>query len=157
MNFNNISSWSIRNPIPIVLLFVVLTLAGLISYQRLAINNFPNVDLPVVAVTVVQSGAAPTELETQVTRLVEDAVAGLGDVDEINSVVNDSVSTTSIVFELGVDLEKATNDVRNAIAGIRQTLPADVQEPVIQRIEFTQVPIATYVVRAPGMNPEELS
>ncbi len=157
MNFNNISSWSIRNPIPIVLLFVVLTLAGLISYQRLAINNFPNVDLPVVAVTVVQSGAAPTELETQVTRLVEDAVAGLGDVDEINSVVNDSVSTTSIVFELGVDLEKATNDVRNAIAGIRQTLPADVQEPVIQRIEFTQEPIATYVVRAPGMNPEELS
>ncbi|MFO0286076.1 MAG: efflux RND transporter permease subunit, partial [Brevundimonas sp.] len=157
MNFNNISSWSVRNPIPIVLLFVVLTLAGLISYQRLAINNFPNVDLPVVAVTVVQSGAAPTELETQVTRLVEDAVAGLGDVDEINSVVNDSVSTTSIVFELGVDLEKATNDVRNAIAGIRQTLPADVQEPVIQRIEFTQVPIATYVVRAPGMNPEELS
>jgi HAE1 family hydrophobic/amphiphilic exporter-1 len=157
MNFNNISSWSIRNPIPIVLLFVVLTLAGLISYQRLAINNFPNVDLPVVAVTVVQSGAAPTELETQVTRLVEDAVAGLGDVDEITSVVNDSVSTTSITFELGVDLEKATNDVRNAIAGIRQTLPADVQEPVIQRIEFTQVPIATYVVRAPGMNPEELS
>ncbi len=157
MNFNNISSWSIRNPIPIVLLFVVLTLAGLISYQRLAINYFPNVDLPVVAVTVVQSGAAPTELETQVTRLVEDAVAGLGDVDEITSVVNDSVSTTSITFELGVDLEKATNDVRNAIAGIRQTLPADVQEPVIQRIEFTQVPIATYVVRAPGMNPEELS
>lgn len=157
MNFNNISSWSIRNPIPIVLLFVVLTLAGLISYQRLAINNFPNVDLPVVAVTVVQSGAAPTELETQVTRLVEDAVAGLGDVDEITSVVNDSVSTTSITFELGVDLEKATNDVRNAIAGIRQNLPADVQEPVIQRIEFTQFPIATYVVRAPGMNPEELS
>lgn len=157
MNFNNISSWSIRNPIPIVLLFVVLTLAGVISYFRLPVNNFPNVDLPVVAVTVVQSGAAPTELETQVTRLVEDAVSGLGEVEDINSTINDSVSTTAITFQLGVDLEKATNDVRNAIAGIRQTLPADVQEPIVQRIEFTQIPIATYVVRAPGMNPEELS
>jgi hydrophobic/amphiphilic exporter-1 (mainly G- bacteria), HAE1 family len=91
MNFNNISSWSIRNPIPIVLLFIVLTVAGIISYGRLPVNNFPNVDLPVVAVTVVQSGAAPTELETQVTRLIEDSVAGLGEVDDINSVVNDSV------------------------------------------------------------------
>lgn len=157
MNFNNISSWSIRNPIPIVLLFIVLTVAGTLSYFRLPTNNFPNVDLPVVAVSVVQSGAAPTELETQVTRLVEDAVAGLGEVDDINSTISDSVSTTSITFNLGVDLEKATNDVRNAIAGIRQNLPADVQEPIVQRIEFTQLPIATYVVRAPGMNPEELS
>jgi HAE1 family hydrophobic/amphiphilic exporter-1 len=157
MNFNNISSWSIRNPIPIVLMFIILTLAGVLSYFRLPVNNFPNVDLPVVAVTVVQSGAAPTELETQVTRLVEDAVAGLGEVQDITSVVSDSASTTSITFQLGVDLEKATNDVRNAIAGIRQNLPADVQEPIVQRIEFTQMPIATYVVRAPGMNPEELS
>jgi hydrophobic/amphiphilic exporter-1 (mainly G- bacteria), HAE1 family len=157
MNFNNISSWSIRNPIPVVLLFIVLTVAGVMSYFRLPVNNFPNVDLPVVSVTVVQAGAAPTELETQVTRLVEDAVAGLGEVDEVRSTVNDSASTTLITFQLGVDLEKATNDVRNAIAGIRQELPADVQEPIVQRIEFTQQPIATYVVRAPGMNPEELS
>jgi len=105
MNFNNISSWSIRNPIPIVLLFIVLTLAGVMSYFRLPVNNFPNVDLPVVAVTVVQSGAAPTELETQVTRLVEDAVSGLGEVEDITSTVNDSVSTTLVTFQLGVDLE----------------------------------------------------
>ncbi|HEV7227104.1 efflux RND transporter permease subunit [Brevundimonas sp.] len=157
MNFNNISSWSIRNPIPVVLLFIVLTVAGVMSYFRLPVNNFPNVDLPVVSVTVIQAGAAPTELETQVTRLVEDAVAGLGEVDEVRSTVNDSASTTLITFQLGVDLEKATNDVRNAIAGVRQELPADVQEPIVQRIEFTQQPIATYVVRAPGMNPEELS
>ncbi|MDO1557965.1 efflux RND transporter permease subunit [Brevundimonas sp. 2R-24] len=157
MNANGISSWSIRNPIPVVLLFIVLTLAGVISYFRLPVNNFPNVDLPVVAVTVVQSGAAPTELETQVTRLVEDSLAGLGQVKHIQSVVNDSVSTTSVEFELGVDLEKATNDVRNAISSVRQQLPADVQEPIVQRIEFTAIPIATYVVRAPGMSPEELS
>ena len=157
MNFNTISAASIRNPIPVVLLFIILTVAGVLSYFKLPTNNFPNVDLPVVAVTVVQSGAAPTELETQVTRLIEDAVSGLGEVDDISSTINDSVSTTAITFQLGVDLEKATNDVRNAIAGVRQNLPADVQEPIVQRIEFTQIPIATYVVRAPGMNPEELS
>ncbi|WP_420479596.1 efflux RND transporter permease subunit [Brevundimonas sp. FT23028] len=157
MNFQNISSWSIRNPIPIVLLFIVLTIAGLSSYFKLRTNNFPDVDLPVVAVTVVQSGAAPTEMETQVTRLVEDSVAGLGQVKHITSTVNEGVSTTSIEFQLGVELEKATNDVRNAVSGIRQNLPADVQEPIVQRIEFTAIPFANYVVRAPGMSPEELS
>jgi HAE1 family hydrophobic/amphiphilic exporter-1 len=157
MNFNNISSWSIRNPIPIVLLFVVLTIAGISSYFNLRTNNFPDVDLPIVAVTVVQPGAAPTELETQVTRLVEDSLAGLGRVRKINSTVTDSASTTLVEFELGVDLEKATNDVRNAVAAVRQDLPADVQEPVVQRIEFTGQAILNYVVRAPGMSPEELS
>jgi len=157
MNFNNISSWSIRNPIPIILMFVVLTLAGVGSYFKLRTNNFPDVDLPVVAVTVVQPGAAPTEMETQVTRIVEDAVAGLGQVRHIQSVVNEGVSTTSIEFQLGVDLEKVTNDVRNAVSGTRQNLPADVQEPIVQRIEFTAIPFVNFVVRAPGMSPEELS
>ena len=157
MNLNNISSWSIRNPIPVVLLFVVLTIAGISSYFNLRTNNFPDVDLPIVAVTVVQPGAAPTELETQVTRLVEDSLAGLGRVRKISSTVTDSASTTLVEFELGVDLEKATNDVRNAVAAVRQDLPADVQEPVVQRIEFTGQAILNYVVRAPGMSPEELS
>ena len=157
MNFNNISSWSIRNPIPTVLLFIVLTIAGLIGFQNLRVNNFPDVDLPVVAVTVVQPGAAPTEMETQVTRLVEDSVSGLGQVRHIQSVVNDGVSTTSVEFQLGVDLEKATNDVRNAVSSTRSNLPADVQEPIVQRIEFTGLPILNYVIRAPAMSPEELS
>ena len=157
MNFNNISSWSIRNPIPIILLFIVLTLAGIVSYFNLRTKNFPDVDLPIVVVTVVQPGAAPTELETQVTRLVEDSVAGLGQVRHITSTVSDSASTTQIEFQLGVDLEKATNDVRNAVSAIRQNLPADVQEPIVQRVEFSGIPIVNYVVRAPAMNPEEIS
>lgn len=157
MGFQNISTWAIKNPIPIVLMFIVLTLAGLGSYFKLRTNQFPDVDLPVVAVTVIQPGAAPTEMETQVSRLIEDAVAGLGQVRHINSTVNEGVSTTAIEFQLGVDLEKATNDVRNAVSGTRQNLPADVQEPIVQRIEFTSIPFANFVVRAPGMNPEELS
>ena len=157
MNPMTISSWSIRNPLPTVVLFLVLTVAGLFGLNSLRVNNFPDVDLPVVAVTVVQPGAAPTEMETQVTRIVEDAVAGLGQVRHITSTVNEGVSTTSIEFQLGTDLEKATNDVRNAVTGTRQNLPADVQEPLVQRIDFTGMPIANYVVKAPGMSPEQLS
>ena len=157
MNTNNISRWAIKNPIPVVLMFVVLTIAGIGSYFNLRTNNFPDVDLPMVAVTVVQSGAAPTELETQVTRLVEDSISGLGQVRHITSTVNEGASTTLVEFQLGVDLEKATNDVRNAVSRIRQDLPADVLEPIVQRIEFTSMPFANFVVRAPGMTPEELS
>lgn len=157
MNHNNISRWAIKNPIPVVLMFIVLTIAGIGSYFNLRTNNFPDVDLPIVAVTVIQAGAAPTELETQVTRLVEDSVAGLGQVRHITSTVNEGASTTLVEFQLGVDLEKATNDVRNAVSRIRQDLPADVLEPIVQRIEFTSIPFANYVVSAPGMSPEELS
>ncbi len=157
MNPNTISSWSIRNPIPTVVMFIVLTIGGLVGYSNLRVNNFPDVELPVVAVTVVQPGAAPTELETQVTRIVEDAVSGLGEVRHITSTVNEGVSTTAIEFQLGVDLEKATNDVRNAVTGTRQNLPSDVQEPIVQRIDFTGIPIVNYVIRAPAMSPEELS
>jgi HAE1 family hydrophobic/amphiphilic exporter-1 len=152
-----ISSWSIRNPIPTVLLFIVLTIAGLFGYARLRVNNFPDVDLPVVAVTVVQAGAAPTEMESQVTRIIEDSVSGLGQVKHISSTVNEGVSTTAIEFQLGTDLEKATNDVRNAVSGTRSNLPADVLEPLVQRIEFTGIPIVNYVIRAPSMSPEQLS
>ncbi len=154
---NTISSWSIRNPIPTILLFIVLTIAGLFGYSKLRVNNFPDVDLPVVAVTVVQAGAAPTEMESQVTRIIEDSVSGLGQVRHITSTVNEGVSTTAIEFQLGVNLEKATNDVRNAVAGTRSDLPADVQEPIVQRIEFTGQPIVNYVIRAPSMSPEQLS
>lgn len=152
-----ISSWSIRNPIPTVLFFIVMTIAGWVAYNGMRINNFPDIDLPVVTVTYVQSGAAPTELETQVTRRVEDAVSGIGSVKHINSYISDSSSTTVIEFQLGVDLEKATNDVRNAVAQIRSDLPADIQEPVIRREEASGEALLNYIIRADGMNPEELS
>ena len=152
-----ISSWSIRNPIPTVLFFVIMTIVGWGAYQALRINNFPDVDLPVVTATYVQSGAAPAELETQVTRRVEDAVSGIGSVKHITSYVNDGVSTTAIEFQLGVDLEKATNDVRNAVAQIRSDLPADVQDPIIQREEASGDALINYIIRGDGMNPEQLS
>ncbi len=157
MNFSRISSWSIQNPIPIILMFVVLTVGGLIGYFTLRVNQFPDIDYPFVVVTVAQPGAAPTEMETQVTRLVEDSLAGIGQVKHINSTVVEGASTTVIEFQIGVDLEKATNDVRNSVSTVRVNLPADVQDPIVQRIETSGSPVVYYVVRAPKLDPEALS
>lgn len=156
MNFH-ISSASIRRPIPTIVLFLILAIGGLFSFNKLGIDSNPNIDLSVVSVTVTQPGASPSELETQVTKPVEDAVAGLGDIDRLTSTVNDSVSNTRIEFELGTDSDRATNDVRNAIAQIRQELPADIEEPVVQRVEFAGGAIMTYAVTSDKRSVEELS
>ncbi|MGK7900531.1 MAG: efflux RND transporter permease subunit [Hormoscilla sp.] len=153
----NISSWSIRKPIPTLVLFMILAIVGLMSFMMLGIDEDPNIDVPIVSVTVTQQGAGPVELETQVTKKVEDAVASLGDIEELRSTVKDGVSTTTINFDLGTDSDRATNDVRNAIAQIRQDLPSDVEEPVVQRVEFIGGAIMSYVVSSPQRSIEELS
>ena len=152
-----ISSWSIQHPIPVIVLFLVLTVAGVAGFSSMRVNNVPDIDLPAVVVTVAQPGAAPPELETQVTRLIEDAVAGLGAIEHIRSIVNDGISVTTIEFVLGIDPDRATNDVRNAVSTIRSELPADAEEPVVSRIDAAGGSLLTYVVRAPDLAPEELS
>ena len=153
-----ISSWSIRNPIPTLVFFMVMTVAGIMGFAQTRINNWPDIDFPIVVVTVVRSGAAPTELQNQVTRIVEDSVSGLGGVRHIQSYVNEGASTTVITFQLDTDLEKATNDVRNAVAGVRGNLPGDVQDPIVSRVENAQgQPLLTYTIRAANMSPEQLS
>ena len=154
---NNISSWSIKNPIPIILLFTLLTIAGLLAFNSMRINNNPDIDFPLVAVTAARPGAAPSEMEVQVTRLIEDSLAGLSGVRHINSQVMDGVSATTIEFELGTDTERATNDVRNAMSGLRADLPQDMQEPSVQRIDITGDALITWVVRSSTMTPEEIS
>jgi len=154
---NGISSWSIRNPIPTIVLFLVLTVAGIAGFAKLRVNNLPDIDVPAVTVSVAQPGAAPPELETQVTRIVENAVAGLGAIEHIHSTVNDGISATTVEFRLGTDPDRATNDVRNAVGRVRSDLPADAREPVVQRIDVTGGALLTYVVHAPGLPPDQLS
>ena len=153
----NISSWSIRNPIPIILLFTLLTIGGVLSFLNMRINNNPDIDFPLVAVTAVRPGAAPSEMEVQVTRLIEDSLAGLSGVRHINSQITDGVSSTSIEFELGTDTERATNDVRNAMSGLRADLPQDMQEPSVQRIDITGDALITWVISSATMTPEQIS
>ena len=153
----NVSAWSIKKPIPTIILFLILTVVGWFCFGNLGIDTSPNVDIPAVQVTVTQPGAGPTELESQVTKKIEDAVAGLGNIDELRSVVTDGVSNTTINFDLGTDSDRATNDVRNAIAQIRQSLPQDINDPIVQRLEFSGSSIMTYVVTSDKRSVEELS
>ncbi|PIB90687.1 efflux RND transporter permease subunit [Caulobacter sp. FWC2] len=153
----NISSWAIKNPIPVIMLFILLCFAGIVGFKSMRINNNPDVDLPYVVVTAVRPGAAPQELETQVTRLIEDSIAGLGQVRHINSTVVDGASTTVIEFELGVDHERVTNDVRNAMSNLRGSLPQDMQEPIVTRVDISGGSLITYVVKAPTLTPEQRS
>ncbi|MBS0363820.1 MAG: efflux RND transporter permease subunit [Proteobacteria bacterium] len=153
-----ISAWAIRNPIPVAVLFLGLIMAGMISYLGLPVKQYPNIELPVIAVTVTQNGANPGEMETQITRPVEDAVAGVSGIKNLQSVVTDGVSTTSMEFEIGEDLQKKTDEIRTKIASARAILPRDIDEPIVQRIEIdSAAPILTYAVSAPDMTDDEVS
>ncbi|HTI66740.1 MAG TPA: efflux RND transporter permease subunit [Caulobacteraceae bacterium] len=152
-----VSAWAIRNPIPVALVFIALTLAGLLAYARMPIKQFPNVEFPLVQVSVTQSGAAPSEMETQITRPVEDAIAGIANVRHISSDVTLGASSTMIEFELGVDLQKATDDVRTAVERTRAILPNSIDPPRVAQVDFTGQPILTFAVSSPTMSASELS
>ncbi len=158
---DNLSAGAIRRPIPPVILFVLLTFAGLLGFHKLGINQYPDVDIPVVTVRIGQPGAAPAELETQVTRIVENAVATVGDVSHILSTVSDGVSATSIEFQFGKNIDRAVNDVRDAVTRVRAELPGDIDEPVITRTTTSGGPMLTYTVKAAAgagaKSPAELS
>jgi hydrophobe/amphiphile efflux-1 (HAE1) family protein len=157
MDVRRISEWSIHHPVPVIVLFLLLTIAGLWSFFNLGIDESPNIDVPVVVVTVVQPGAAPSELETQITRKIEDAVAGIGNIKHINSSVNEGASATSIEFELGTNIDRAVNDVRNEVSKVRMQLPQGIEEPVISRVDFVGGPFVTFTVESSSRSLEDLS
>src|SRR5919112_6716313 len=157
MNFRNISSWCIRNPVGPIVLFVGLMLAGLVAFARMQVNNAPDIDFPAASVSVSQPGAAPNELETQVTQRVESAIRGVNGVDEINSTVSEGNSNTFVQFEIGTPTDRAVNDVRNAIAQIRGNLPEGILEPQVVRVDIAGDPILYVGAQTTDMSLEELS
>ncbi|HVM22142.1 MAG TPA: efflux RND transporter permease subunit [Sphingomicrobium sp.] len=157
MNFRNISSWCIQNPVPPIVLFVGLMLAGIISFAGMQVNNNPDIDFPAAIVAVPQPGAAPNEMESQVTQRVESAIRGVDGVDEINSTVREGVSETFVQFEIGTPTDRAVNDVRNAIAQIRGNLPDGILEPQVVRVDIAGDPILYVGAETTDMSLEELS
>ena len=153
----NFSAWSIRNPVAPLLAFFLLMVLGWQSFNALPITRFPSIDVPLVAVTVAQPGAAPAEMETQVTREIEDAVAGLTGVKNIISTVVDGVSTTAIEFRMEVPTDQAVQDVKDAIDQALGNLPADVETPVVTKIDVEGQAIMTFAVESRNMALEELS
>src|SRR3954468_2945289 len=157
MNFRNISSWCIRNPVFPIVLFVGLMLAGLVSFSRMQVNNNPDIDFPAAVVSVSQPGAAPKELETQVTQRVESAIRGVNGVDEMSSSVSEGNSTTFVQFQLGTPTDRAVNDVRNAISQIRSNLPDGILEPQVTRVDAEDEPISYVGAQTTDMTLEQLS
>ncbi|MFL6763455.1 MAG: efflux RND transporter permease subunit, partial [Sphingomicrobium sp.] len=157
MNFRNISSWCIRNPVGPIVLFVGLMLAGLIAFARMQVNNAPDIDFPAAIVSVSQPGAAPNELETQVTQRVESAIRGITGVEEISSTVVEGNSTTFVQFQLGTPTDRAVNDVRNVISQIRSNLPDGILEPQVTRVDAEDEPISYVGAQTTDMTLEQLS
>jgi hydrophobe/amphiphile efflux-1 (HAE1) family protein len=153
----NISAWAIRHPIFPLVLFMVLTFVGIVSFVRLPINLNPDVSFPLVNVDVTQPGAAPSEMETQILQKIEGAVASVGAVRNITSYAADGLAHLEIEFEIGTPIDRAVTDVRDAVSRVRPELPEGIQEPVVQRVNVDGGAIAYFGVTATTLTEEQLS
>lgn len=153
----NFSAWSIRNPVPALLLFVVLTYIGLTSLARLSIQNFPDIEIPVINISATLEGAAPAQLETEVARKIEDKVATLGGIEHIRTTVTDGLVSIGVQFNIDKNSEVALNEVRNAVDGARSDLPTAVTNPVVSKTTTSGGTLLTYIVVADNMDEQALS
>jgi len=157
MSFRNISAWSIRNPVPSLVAFMMLTVAGLFAFMTMPVNNDPDIDFPVVIVVVSQPGAAPTEMENQVTQKVESSIRSLPGVDEIDSTVTEGSSQTMVQLAIGTNIDRSIEDIRSAIQQVRSSLPDGILEPQVIRIDSSGNDLASYAAVATDMTVEQLS
>lgn len=153
----NMSTWAIRQPVPALALFLVLCVIGIVSFNRLPVTQFPNIDLPIVQVQVYQAGAAPSELTNQITRPIENAVSNISGVDKVTSTARDSSVFIMVQFTLDSDSDRALNDVKDAVTGVQSELPDAANEPIVERLDVTGIPILTYAVADPTQSIEALS
>ncbi|MBF0401780.1 MAG: efflux RND transporter permease subunit [Magnetococcales bacterium] len=153
----NVSAWSIRNPVPALLLFALLTLLGLGSFRSLGIQNFPDIELPVITVLATLEGAAPTQMETEVARKIEDSVASLGGVEHIRTTITDGAAAIAVEFSIDKDAEVALNEVRNAVDTVRTDLPQEMNNPIISKKTTSGRGLVTFTVASAAMDMTDLS
>jgi multidrug efflux pump subunit AcrB len=153
----NVSAWSIRNPIPSVLLFIMFTLAGLLCFKWMKIQQFPDIELPTITVSASLPGAAPPQLETEVARKIENSVATLQGLKNQYTSIQDGAVTIIAEFRLEKPIQEALDDVRNAVSQVRSDLPADLRDPVVSKVSLSGAPILTYTVSSPRLDEEALS
>src|SRR4051812_8445666 len=153
----NFSAWSIRNPIPSVMLFVMLTFGGLLSFKAMKIQNFPDIDLPTVMVSASLPGAAPGQLENDVARKLENSIATLQGLKHIYTKVQDGVVTITAEFRLEKPVQEAVDDVRSAISRVRADMPGDLRDPIVTKMDFASQPVLAFTVYSPRMDDEALS
>lgn len=153
----NVSSWSIRHPIPAVLLFILLTMLGLLSLNTMKVQSFPDIDLPMVTVTAALPGATPTQMETEVVRKLENAMVTLQGLKHIRASLQDGVATLTAEFRIEKPTQEALDDVRDAVSRVRADLPAALRDPVVRKVDLADTPVLTGTVSSPRMDTEALS
>ncbi|MDZ7921598.1 efflux RND transporter permease subunit [Rhodoferax sp.] len=153
----NVSAWSIKNPIPAVMLFVLLTLAGLMSFNAMKVQQFPDLELPTVTVSASLPGAAPAQLETEVARKLENAIAPLQGLKNIYTSVRDGSVSVTAEFRLEKPTQEAVDDVRSAVQQVRSDLPSDVRDPIVSKMNLSGAPILAFTIRSSNMDDEALS
>lgn len=153
----NISAWSIRNPLAAVMLFVLLTFAGIISFYGMKIQNYPDIGLPTIILSTSLSGASPASMENDVARRIENAVSSIQGLKHITTKIQESNVTITIEFRLEKPVQEALDEVRSAVQRIRTDLPADLREPIIQKLDLAAQPILAFTVSSSRMDDEALS
>lgn len=153
----NVSSWSINNPIPACLLFMLLTIVGLASFNNMKIQSMPDVEFPAVSISAKLQGAAPSQIETDIVRKLENAVASIQDVKHIATTIQDDVATIIIEFRIEKTIQEAMDDTRDAVARIRSDLPAEMNEPIITKLDIASMPVLVYAVHSTKMDEQALS
>jgi multidrug efflux pump subunit AcrB len=153
----NVSRWSIQNPVPALMFFVLLTLAGLIAFKSMKVQNFPDLDLPTISVVASLPGAAPAQMETEVARKIENSIATLQGLKHISTTVSDGTASITSEFRLEKPVQEALDEVRSAVAQVRSDLPADVRDPVVQKINIAGAPIMAFALSSSKLDTEGLS
>ncbi|MDR6672219.1 efflux RND transporter permease subunit [Xanthomonas sp. 1678] len=153
----NVSTWSIRNPVATSLLFILLTLAGIGGFLAMKVQSFPDIDFPIVTVSAELPGASPPQLESDVARKIEDALANIPRIKHITSTLTDGTATVTAEFHLDKPLQEAMDDVRDAVSSTRADLPADLRDPVITKVDLASKPVLTYTVTSTRLDGEALS
>ena len=153
----NVSAWAIRNPIPAVLAFAMLTFLGLMAFRDMKIQMFPDIDLPMITVNATMPGASPDQMEVEVARKIENALASAQGLKHLYTQVKEGSAVVSAEFRLERDSRAALEDVRSAMSRIRGDLPREMLDPVVNKVEMASKPILTYTIDVPNMSEEALS
>jgi multidrug efflux pump subunit AcrB len=153
----NVSAWSIRNPIPAAMLFVMLTLAGLFSFQAMKVQNFPDLDVPNITIVASLPGAAPNQLENDVARKIENSLSSLQGLKHIYTKVQDGTVSITAEFRIEKNTQEALDDVRSAVAKVRSDLPTDLREPIVNKLELAGGAVLAYTVSSDKMDDEAIS
>ena len=153
----NVSSWCIRNPIPALMLFVLLSFGGILSFQSMKVQNMPDLNLPTVTVSASLPGASPSQVESEVARKIENAIATLQGLKHITTKVQDGSVTITAEFRLEKPVQEALDDIRSAVSKVRSDLPGDLRDPVVTKLDLAGSPILAFTVASAQRDDEALS